>query len=85
VILPGLLQCVFPRRLFDQGSWRDPNPAELDEFRRSFYVAITRAEEVVYLIVGPGYHTSGGYWREEGPSEFVIAMIERMKIAGLIE
>jgi superfamily I DNA/RNA helicase len=83
VVLPGLVQGVFPRRVSDRGVWRDPTRSELEELRRSFYVAITRAEETVYLITGPGYLTSGGYWREDGPSEFLIDMYARLEAAGL--
>lgn len=76
VILPGLLSGILPRRVDDRGVWRDPDPVELAEQRRTFYVAITRAEERVHLIVGPGYFTRNGYWWEKGPSDFVIDMFE---------
>lgn len=79
VILPGLVNGVIPRSINDMGTWRDPNPSEEAEQRRSFYVALTRAEEAAYLIVGPGYHTTNGYWRSSGPSRFVRDMARLMR------
>lgn len=79
VILPGLLRGILPRRVNDRGVWRDPDPVELAEQRRTFYVAMTRAEQRVHLIVGPGYFTRSGYWWEEGPSDFVIDMFEALE------
>jgi len=36
---------------------------------------MTRAEQDLHLIVGPGYHTPTGYWIAQGPSPFVIDMV----------
>ena len=79
VILPGLLKGIIPRNVADRGGWRSPSAKELAEQRRAFYVALTRAETALHLIVGPGYHTKNGYWRPEGPSDFVIEMAQRLR------
>lgn len=81
VILPGLLNGIIPRKVSDRGKWRSPTAKELAEQRRTFYVALTRAETTLHLIIGPGYHTKSGYWRPEGPSDFVIEMARRLSPA----
>ncbi|GAB2450763.1 hypothetical protein GCM10027187_18220 [Streptosporangium sandarakinum] len=79
VILPGLLNGIIPRNSIpDRGKWRSPTAKELAEQRRTFYVALTRAETALHLIVGPGYHTRSGYWQSKGPSDFVIEMVQRL-------
>ncbi|MEU4674801.1 ATP-dependent helicase [Amycolatopsis sp. NPDC023774] len=78
VILPGLLQGIIPHSVRSAGGWRSPNAKELDEQRRTFYVALTRAEMGLHLITGPGYQTRNGYWRNEGPSEFLREMARRL-------
>ncbi|MEV0434892.1 ATP-dependent helicase [Nocardia sp. NPDC050413] len=78
VILPGLLKGIIPRNVNDRGVWRGPNKAELAEQRRTFYVALTRAETALHLIVGPGHRTKNGFWRQDGPSGFVVEMARRM-------
>lgn len=79
VILPGLLNGIIPRDVPDRGRWRAPTPKELAEQRRTFYVALTRAEQALFLIVGPGYHTKNGYWISKGPSDFVAEMARRLR------
>ncbi|MEW2426125.1 3'-5' exonuclease [Streptomyces nigra] len=78
VILPGLLKGIIPRDIPDRGKWREPTGTELAEQRRTFYVALTRAESTVTMIVGPGYRTNSGYWISRGPSDFVIEMVRRL-------
>ncbi|MCX4735082.1 ATP-dependent helicase [Streptomyces sp. NBC_01363] len=78
VILPGLLNGIIPRNVPDRGRWRSPTAKELAEQRRTFYVALTRAERTLHLIVGPGHHTRNGYWRADGPSDFVVEMAGRL-------
>ncbi|MFD3959577.1 ATP-dependent helicase [Micromonospora tulbaghiae] len=79
VVLPGLLQGLIPHDVPAGGNrWRKPTEAELEEQRRTFYVALTRAESTVNMIVGPGYETKNGYWMSFGPSEFVIEMVRRL-------
>ena len=79
VVLPGLLKGIVPRQVKGASGWRDPSPKEMEEPRRSLYVAITRAEHDVHLIVGPGYFTPYGRWISEGPSPFVIDMVAILK------
>jgi DNA helicase-2/ATP-dependent DNA helicase PcrA len=79
VILPGLLNGLVPRDINDRGNWRSPNAHEEAEQRRAFYVALTRAEETAYLIVGPGYHTANGWWISQGPSRFVVDMARALR------
>ena len=79
VILPGLLNGIIPRNVRDRREWRGPTAKELAEQRRTFYVALTRAETTLHLIVGPGYHTKNDYWRPGGPSDFVIEMARHMR------
>ncbi|GHH42085.1 ATP-dependent helicase [Lentzea cavernae] len=78
VILPGLLEEIIPYDVNDRGRWRRPTETERAEQRRTFYVALTRAESTLHLIVGPGYYTRNGYWRSSGPSDFVVEMAERL-------
>jgi DNA helicase-2/ATP-dependent DNA helicase PcrA len=78
VILPGLLKGIIPRDIPDRGKWRGPTGTELAEQRRTFYVALTRAESTVTMIVGPGYRTNSGYWISRGPCDFVIEMVRRL-------
>lgn len=75
VVLPGLLKGIVPRQVKTASGWKDPSPKEMEEPRRSLYVAMTRAEQDLHLIVGPGYHTPTGYWIAQGPSPFVIDMV----------
>ncbi|MGW2652181.1 ATP-dependent helicase [Streptomyces sp. NPDC001478] len=75
VILPGLLKGIIPRDIFDRGRWREPNDTELAEQRRAFYVALTRAESTVTMIVGPA---KNGRLRPSGTSAFVIEMARRL-------
>ncbi|MFJ4806966.1 3'-5' exonuclease [Streptomyces murinus] len=77
VILPGLLKGLIPQDIPDRGKWRKPTETEFAEQRRTFYVAFTRAESSVNLIVSPGYETNG-YWISRGPSDFVIEMVRRL-------
>ena len=79
VVLPGLLKGIVPRRVKVASGWSDPTPKETEEPRRSLYVAMTRAEHDVHLIVGPGYFTPNGYWISDGPSPFVIDMVAILK------
>ncbi|MFF7127215.1 UvrD-helicase domain-containing protein [Streptomyces sp. NPDC008240] len=78
VILPGLQNGIIPRSVKDQRGWRAPNAKETAEQRRTFYVALTRAENSLHLIYGPGYHTKNGYWRPDGPSDFLVEMVRRL-------
>jgi DNA helicase-2/ATP-dependent DNA helicase PcrA len=79
VILPGLLDELLPFDIPRGKVWRKPNPQELDEQRRSFYVALTRAETTVVLITGWRYRTKNGYPRDTGPSPFLTDMAKRLR------
>jgi DNA helicase-2/ATP-dependent DNA helicase PcrA len=79
VILPGLLDELIPFDVAQGGIWRKPNPKELEEQRRSFYVALTRAETTVVLITGWRYKTKNGYPRETRPSPFLVEMSKRLR------
>ncbi|WP_411092775.1 ATP-dependent helicase [Streptomyces sp. 049-1] len=85
VILPGLLKGIIPRNVAERGRWRPATATELAEQRRTFYVALTRAESTLHLIYGPGYHTRNGYWRPDGPSDFLIEMYQRLPSMGSAE
>lgn len=79
VVLPGLVNGLVPRDVNDKGQWRKASGRELEEQRRAFYVAVSRASESVFLIVGPGHHTQTGYWISKGPSDFVVDMAARLE------
>lgn len=77
-VLPGLVNEVVPRSVNDRGTWRSPNASELEEQRRAFYVAVSRAEQRTFLVTGPGHETRNGWWRESGPSPFLVEMLRRL-------
>ncbi|MDM7989079.1 ATP-dependent helicase [Arthrobacter sp. zg-Y877] len=61
VIIPGLVNGVFPREVKNRdGRWSLPTGRALDEVRRTFYVALTRAEREVVLIGGSQYFPRHG-------------------------
>jgi DNA helicase-2/ATP-dependent DNA helicase PcrA len=67
VILPGLIEGLVPF-WFDN---RQLTRREMEEARRKFYVAVTRAVDAVVLI--PGDHfTAWGYRRRSARSRFVV-------------
>lgn len=68
VVLPGLVEGLVPRDVKTSAGWRAPTGKSLEEQRRAFYVALSRAEQAVHLITGRGYHTANGYWISKGPS-----------------
>jgi DNA helicase-2/ATP-dependent DNA helicase PcrA len=75
VILPGLVNGVVPRDVKKSNGWQPARGRELQEQRRAFYVAVSRAEDDLLLITGPGYH-AGGYWWSKGPSPFLADIVE---------
>lgn len=79
VILPGLVNGILPHDVPVRGKYRYPDTKELAEQRRTFYVALTRAEQTVHIVVGPGYSTKG-YWFSKGPSVFVVEMARRLNM-----
>lgn len=78
VILPGLVEGLVPRDVKTAVGWRAPTGKALQEQRRALYVAISRAEEQVRLITGPGYHTPTGYWVSKGPSSFLADVVRHL-------
>jgi DNA helicase-2/ATP-dependent DNA helicase PcrA len=80
VILPGLVEGIVPRLVWSRriGRFEEPARAVLAEERRTFYVALTRAEDAAVLIYGPGFETEWGAWNELGRSRFVVDVVERL-------
>jgi DNA helicase-2/ATP-dependent DNA helicase PcrA len=74
VILPGLVNGIVPFDVPRNGTWERPTGTELAEQRRTFFVAVSRAQTELHCLTGPGYHTPWGRWIEQGPSDFVIEM-----------
>jgi DNA helicase-2/ATP-dependent DNA helicase PcrA len=79
VILPGLCEGIVPRWTFDRSrkAWVPPSDEAVDEARRNFYVAVTRALRLVILIHGPGWELDGWNDRFHGPSRFVADVMKR--------
>lgn len=75
VILPGLVAGIVPRDVKKSGSWQPASGRELQEQRRAFYVAVSRAGDDLHLITGPGYFARG-YWWSKGPSPFLADIVE---------
>jgi DNA helicase-2/ATP-dependent DNA helicase PcrA len=75
VILPGLVAGIVPRDVKKSGGWQPASGRELQEQRRAFYVAVSRAEDELHLITGPGYF-AGGYWWGKGPSPFLADIVD---------
>lgn len=73
VILPGLCEGIVPRWTFDsrRRTWVPPAEETVNEARRNFYVAVTRALRLVVLVHGPGWELEGWNDRFHGPSRFV--------------
>ena len=64
VILPWLVDTIFP-------SARSVEDGNIDEERRLFYVAVTRAKDRLYLSVPRSKKTSDGGMCPVDPSQFV--------------
>ena len=64
VILPWLVDTIFP-------SARSVEDGNMDEERRLFYVAVTRAKDRLYLCVPRSKKTSDGGMYPVEPSQFV--------------
>ncbi|PIS21817.1 hypothetical protein COT51_00670 [candidate division WWE3 bacterium CG08_land_8_20_14_0_20_41_15] len=52
------------------------DPEELEEERRMFYVAITRAKKRLYLTMSHGHSTNPRGWGLELPSRFVLPLLD---------
>lgn len=55
-------------------------PSELEEERRMFYVAITRAKENLFLTMSHGHSTNSHGWGLELPSRFVLPLLDNGSI-----
>ena len=78
VILPGLVNGIVPADILSNGRWEPPTGPELAEQRRTFFVAVSRAQAELNCLTGAGFHTPWGRWTERGPSDFLIEM-ERVR------
>lgn len=72
VVLMGLQDQLMPRHRWNRANrvW-ELSPARLQEQRRWFYVAFTRARRQVVLLSSPTWTNEHGYVQREGPSRFV--------------
>lgn len=69
VVLPGLIEGQVPKWASSgPPEWKlvEPGPGEVDQERRAFYVAVTRAQDHLVLITGDGWVNNGGYWQGQG-------------------
>jgi DNA helicase-2/ATP-dependent DNA helicase PcrA len=72
VIMPGLEEGRLP-------SWGAKTDAAIREARRTFYVGFTRARHLVYLIYSGCYENQYGRVFKQGPSRFVVELINSLK------
>lgn len=79
VVLPGLVNGLVPADVPTGSSWGPPIGAELAEQRRTFFVAVSRAQTELHCLTGAGYHTPWGRWIERGPSDFLVEMESRRR------
>lgn len=74
VILPGLVDGDAPTDVkYPNGRWGPPTSERLQEARRAFYVAVTRAARSITFIYGVGYSLPWG-WKSSQPSVFLREM-----------
>jgi len=72
VIIPGLEEGRLP-------SWGAKSDAAIREARRTFYVGFTRARHLVYLIYSGWYENQYGRAFRQGPSRFVVELMNALK------
>jgi DNA helicase-2/ATP-dependent DNA helicase PcrA len=68
VILPGLVNGLVPRDVNHRGRCQRATGRELQEQRRAFYVALSRAERQVYLITVPAITPSRAIGSTKDPA-----------------
>ncbi|WJT08346.1 ATP-dependent helicase [Vibrio harveyi] len=80
VIALGLDNGVFPKLVwnYSQRQWFYPSPSILQENRRLFFVALTRARYDVHFYKSDFFITSGGYRKNFGQSIFLNELQEKM-------
>lgn len=72
VVLMGLQDQLMPRHTWNPAARRwELSAARLQEQRRYFYVALTRARRQVILVTSPTWTNAWGYVQREGPSRFI--------------
>ncbi len=72
IVIPGLEEGRLPR-------YNATVPDGVAEARRVLYVGITRARLVVYLIYSGWYEIPSGRHFEDGPSRFVLELLENLE------
>lgn len=72
VIIPGLEEGRLP-------SWGATSSDQIKEARRTFYVAVTRARHLVYLLYSGWYQNKYGTRFEKGPSSFLVELQDKFK------
>ncbi|MCY4528360.1 MAG: ATP-dependent helicase [Chloroflexi bacterium] len=71
IVIPGLEDGRLPR-------YNAPVPEGVAEARRVLYVGITRARLIVYLMYSGWYEIPSGRHFEDGPSRFVLELLENL-------
>jgi len=71
VIIPGLEEGRLPR-------WGTTSEQGLNEARRTFYVAFTRARHLVFLLYSGWYQGRYGRRFPDGPSRFILELQESL-------
>ena len=71
IIIPGLEEGRLPR-------YNATSPEQVAEARRVLYVGITRARQIVYLTYSGWYEGPNGMQFDNGPSRFVLELLERL-------
>ena len=79
VVLMGLQDQLMPRHRWNRArrAWQ-LSAARLQEQRRMFYVAVTRARRQVVLVSSPTWTNDWGYVQREGPSRFIGEIVDRL-------
>lgn len=80
VIAIGLDNGVFPRLTYKprEKAWYYPEDKELQEKRRLFFVALTRAKYDVHFFKSEYFHTRGGYKMNYGQSVFLDELDKKL-------
>lgn len=79
IVLMGLQDQLMPRHRWNRarGMWQ-LSAARLQEQRRMFYVAVTRARFQIVLVSSPTWTNDWGYVQREGPSRFIGEIVDRL-------